>query len=247
MDVTVLSDVQATLATVTAILRARDGELVGVVNVAGVILLAPYETASDEELRAQFDVNFFAVLTVSRTFLPLLKESKGRLINIGSAASFIVAPSAGIYSATKAAVAAATDAMRMELRNEGVGVSLIEPGCIRTRAWEVGIARLHTYNSTPNLPASGITTDHAFSTKSGVPRENYETLFSRLEGIYRLAITLAFPPKHIAQHVEHAIRSRFPRARYLGGPDVKVADFMMRFVPSGVVAAAFGWVLWSQG
>ncbi|KAJ3182071.1 hypothetical protein HDU87_000415 [Geranomyces variabilis] len=228
-------------------LQQRNADLVAVVNVAGLITLSPIEVTDDKEIRKEFDVNFFGVLDVTKAFLPFLKRTRGRVINIGSAASFITAPSAGIYSASKAAIAAATEALRMELRPLGVGVSLIEPGCIRTRAWDIGIKKLREYNdkkSGSQQSAAGVSTDDLFAPRESKGIDNYAPLFKRLQLAYELAINLAFPPEHITQHVEHALSSRFPRDRYLGGPDVKVAYFVLKFVPQKVVETAVKMVLW---
>ncbi|KAJ3173750.1 hypothetical protein HDU88_002839 [Geranomyces variabilis] len=227
-------------------LEQRDADLVAVVNVAGLITLSPIEVTDDKEIRKEFDVNFFGVLDVTKAFLPFLKRTRGRVINIGSAASFITAPSAGIYSASKAAIAAATEALRMELRPLGVGVSLIEPGCIRSRAWDIGVKKLREYNDekSGSQQSAGVSTDDLFVPRESQVIDNYKPLFKRLQLAYELAINLAFPPEHITQHVEHALSSRFPRDRYLGGPDVKVAYFVLKFVPQKVVETAVKLVLW---
>ncbi|TPX59151.1 hypothetical protein PhCBS80983_g02654 [Powellomyces hirtus] len=254
LDVTHKSAITNARNEIKRHLEHYGAELAGLVNVAGIIHLAPLENTDDAEIRKMFDVNFFGVLDICKAFMPELKRSRGRIINIGSAASFIVAPSAGIYSASKAAIAAATEALRMEVRPFGVGVSLIEPGCIKTRAWDIGVKKLHEYNAHAkgSERSSGISTDDVFLRSSHTtrtdkhenPRCPYEGLFGRLQLAYDAAIHLAFPPKHISQHVEHALGSRFPRERYLGGIDTKVADFALKFVPQKLVETAIKWVLW---
>ncbi|KAJ3151434.1 hypothetical protein HDU86_006134 [Geranomyces michiganensis] len=244
VEVTSKTAIAGALSEVKQKLEQYGAELVAVVNVAGLITLSPLEITDDAEIRKEFDVNFFGVLDVTKAFLPLLKRTRGRVINIGSAASFITAPSAGIYSASKAAVAAATEALRMELRPLGVGVSLIEPGCIRTRAWDIGVKKLREINEkSGSQQSAGVNTDDVFAPREGKGAD-YRPLFKRLQLLYELAIKLAFPPEHITQHVEHALGSRFPRDRYLGGPDVKVAYFVLKFVPQKVVETAIKLVLW---
>ncbi|KAI8593907.1 hypothetical protein BDZ88DRAFT_447617 [Geranomyces variabilis] len=246
LDVTNKQGISNARTEVAQKLELRDANLVAVVNVAGLITLSPIEVTDDKEIRKEFDVNFFGVLDVTKAFLPFLKRTRGRVINIGSAASFITAPSAGIYSASKAAIAAATEALRMELRPLGVGVSLIEPGCIRSRAWDIGVKKLREYNDekSGSQQSAGVSTDDLFVPRESQVIDNYKPLFKRLQLAYELAINLAFPPEHITQHVEHALSSRFPRDRYLGGPDVKVAYFVLKFVPQKVVETAVKLVLW---
>ncbi|KAJ3157872.1 hypothetical protein HDU89_000251 [Geranomyces variabilis] len=246
LDVTNKQGISNARTEVAQKLELSDADLVAVVNVAGLITLSPIEVTDDKEIRKEFDVNFFGVLDVTKAFLPFLKRTRGRVINIGSAASFITAPSAGIYSASKAAIAAATEALRMELRPLGVGVSLIEPGCIRSRAWDIGVKKLREYNDekSGSQQSAGVSTDDLFVPRESQVIDNYKPLFKRLQLAYELAINLAFPPEHITQHVEHALSSRFPRDRYLGGPDVKVAYFVLKFVPQKVVETAVKLVLW---
>ncbi len=83
-----------------------------------------------------FEINVMGVCLVTRTFLPLLRVNKGRIVNIGSSAGILATCRHGIYSATKFAVRALTDAMRMELEQFGMYVSLVSPGAIESTMWE---------------------------------------------------------------------------------------------------------------
>ncbi|TPX59856.1 hypothetical protein SpCBS45565_g07654 [Spizellomyces sp. 'palustris'] len=245
MDVTDAESITRAADTVRTHLTNTHSEFVAVVNVAGIILLGPYETTTQKDLQHQFNVNFYGPIAVSKAFLPFLKASHGRIINIGSVASFLYAPSSGLYSASKAALHAATLVMRMELRPFGIGVSLIEPGCIRTRAWDVGVQFLDKYQKVDEKSA-GVSSEARFLSvnPSDGPSRSYAPLFSRLGVLFPLGRLAAFPTSHVTQHVEHAITSQFPRDRYLAGPDAKVADVVLKFVPQSVVEWAIGWVLW---
>jgi short-subunit dehydrogenase len=106
------------------------------VNNAGVPAAGPIELADLDEARSVFEVNFFGTLAVTRTFLPLLRASGGRVINMSSLSGRSVFPFIGIYAASKHALEAASDALRRELLTAGVDVILIEPGSVQTSIWD---------------------------------------------------------------------------------------------------------------
>ena len=86
------------------------------------------ESSSVEEMHKIFDTNVYGPIHVTREFLPLLKESRGRIVFVGSMSGMIVAPGTGVYSASKAAIASFAAAFREEVKRYGVSVSLVEPG-----------------------------------------------------------------------------------------------------------------------
>ncbi len=117
--------------------RSLEGTpLRALVNNAGVLAAGPIELADLEEARAVFEVNFFGALAVTQAFLPLLRASGGRVINMSSLSGRFAFPFVGIYAATKHALEASSDALRRELVRAGVDVILIEPGSIQTPIWE---------------------------------------------------------------------------------------------------------------
>jgi short-subunit dehydrogenase len=108
------------------------GPLDVLINNAGFGLFGAVEDAAAEEVARQFEVNLLGPIQLTRVLLPSLRERKGRIIWIGSLAGRQSLPFQGHYSATKAAVAALSDALRMELRPSGVQVACVEPGDIST-------------------------------------------------------------------------------------------------------------------
>ncbi len=129
-DVTSRDDLEA-LAAET--LRAYGGFDTWV-NDAGVSIFGRLEQISDEDHRRLFEVNFWGVVYGSTVALQHLKTRGGALVNLGSVASDLALPVQGMYSASKHAVKGFTDALRMELVNEGapVTVTLIKPASIDT-------------------------------------------------------------------------------------------------------------------
>lgn len=124
---------EAEVKAMVAQAEAAMGGLDVLVNNAGLGLNAPVAQLAADDLRYVFEVNVMAPHVATLAALPGMKRRKrGRIINVGSVASHISTPGLGGYSATKFALKALTDALRMELRGTGVGATLICPGPIAT-------------------------------------------------------------------------------------------------------------------
>jgi NAD(P)-dependent dehydrogenase (short-subunit alcohol dehydrogenase family) len=134
LDVTVPADVTRAVQTV----REAGDTLAGLVNNAGIAVAGPLEFLPLDALRLQFEVNTIAPIAMAQAALPLLRESRGRIVNIGSIAGRLSAPFVGPYSASKAAIASLTDALRQELARFGIAVSLLEFASVKTPIWEKG-------------------------------------------------------------------------------------------------------------
>lgn len=124
LDVTVASEIASAVATVT---KAGRG-LYGVVNNAGVAILAPLIEVPESELTFLFNVNVYGPYRITKAFAPLLLESKGRVVHISSISGILSGAMLGPYSMSKHAIEAYGDALGVELAPFGVRVSLIEPG-----------------------------------------------------------------------------------------------------------------------
>ncbi len=112
---------------------AAVGPLDVVVNNAGIELRGPIEEASGAEVQAQFDTNVFGLLRVLRAVIPPMRERRtGVIVNVGSIAGLVARPYGGLYSATKHAVEAITEALHFELAPFGVRVAIVEPGQFAT-------------------------------------------------------------------------------------------------------------------
>ena len=120
-----------------AIAAAADeiGELDALVNNAGIAIAMPLEFIPLRELRRQLEVNVIGQVAVTQAFLPQLRRSRGRIIFVGSIAGKSALPFLGAYAASKHALEAIADTLRVELRPFGVAVSLVEPGTIKTPIW----------------------------------------------------------------------------------------------------------------
>lgn len=114
----------------TALDGDADKPLVAVVNNAGFCMISPMELTSDEDVRRAFDLDFFAYIAVIRAFLPMIKQNKGRFINIGSFGGYANVPMWVTYCAIKAAIENMTRAWRFELMPFGVGKFLSAPASL---------------------------------------------------------------------------------------------------------------------
>ena len=119
----------------------RVEQLDGLVNNAGIALSAPLELVPPEELRYQLEVNVVGQIAVTQALLPALRRARGRIVFVGSIAGRSALPFLGPYAASKHALEAVADSLRVELRPFGIHVSIVEPGTIKTKIWSTSAAR----------------------------------------------------------------------------------------------------------
>jgi len=124
LDVTKQEDVDTAVATIT---KAGRG-LYGLVNNAGIATPGPFAGSSFEEIDLQMQVNVYGPVRMTKPFLPLLLESKGRITNIGSISGVLASKDLNAYSMSKHAMEAFTDSLAAELAPLGVIVNIVEPG-----------------------------------------------------------------------------------------------------------------------
>jgi NAD(P)-dependent dehydrogenase (short-subunit alcohol dehydrogenase family) len=188
------------------VLDRAGGRLVGVVNNAGYTVSGPCEALDVDDWRAQFEVNFFGHLAVTRSLIDALLANRGRVVNVGSVGGRFSAPFVGPYSASKFAVHAWSDAMRVELAPHGVHVALVEPGAIATPLWGKGqaLADEQLHRLTPEQIA------------------RYQQQVTGARKAAADAEKRGISPDHCAKVIEHALTARRPKGRYLVGVDARV-------------------------
>jgi NAD(P)-dependent dehydrogenase (short-subunit alcohol dehydrogenase family) len=184
------------------------GRLDGVVNNAGVSVGGPFELLEASEWRAQFDVNVFGVIAVTKATFPLVEAAGGRFVHIGSIAGRIGSPGLAPYSASKHAVEGLNWALRAELARIGtMESSVVEPGEVKTDIWIKGRRQLRVADE--RLAESDMAT-------------RYEWLMDLFRGFLAEADARAIHADRVAEAVEHALTARRPKARYVVGTDAKV-------------------------
>src|SRR5690606_24268021 len=140
IDITRAGSIAEAVRAVEA--AATDG-LDGLVNNAGIALTGPLEYLDLDRVRDQFEVNLFGHLAVTQACLPALRTRTGRIVNISSMAGWVATPFYGPYAASKHALRAMSDSLRLELAPWGLDVVLIEPGAIDTPIWQKGAELAH--------------------------------------------------------------------------------------------------------
>jgi NAD(P)-dependent dehydrogenase (short-subunit alcohol dehydrogenase family) len=113
----------------------RIDELHALVNNAGIAIAIPLEFIPLAELRRQLEVNVVGQVAVTQAVLPQLRRSRGRIVFVGSIAGRSALPFLGAYAASKHALEAIADSLRLELRPFGIEVSIVQPGSIKTPIW----------------------------------------------------------------------------------------------------------------
>ncbi len=116
------------------VIELTNGRLYGLFNNAGYGLYGPLTTIDRQQMEQQFGANFFGVHQLTMLLLPAMApHGEGRIVMTSSVMGLVATPGRGAYAASKYALEAWSDTLRMELRHSGIKVSLIEPGPIRTR------------------------------------------------------------------------------------------------------------------
>jgi NAD(P)-dependent dehydrogenase (short-subunit alcohol dehydrogenase family) len=202
-------------ASMTAAVEQAGGVDI-LVNNAGYAEMGPVETTPIEAWRRQFETNVFGLVRMTQLVLPHMRANRyGRIINLSSMGGQITFPLGGAYHATKYAVEAISDALRLEVASFGVRVVLIEPGPIRTSFEETADAALTANDDGPYAEAT-----LAFGTM--------------MAGTY--GSRLAAPPERVAKAIVRAVKH--PRSRVRITPHAHVLTRARRLLPDRVWDAA---------
>lgn len=194
---------------VAALPDAIPGPLDALVNNAGIAVSGPLEALSPAELRHQFEVNVIGQLAVTAAVLPLLRESRGRILFVSSVNGRISLPLLGAYSASKFALEAAADALRVELRPWRIGVSVIQPAQTDTDLWRKADQSVDDMEAAMSARHRALYAKHIAGMRKSIP----------------MSRRLAVHPDKVAAVVEKALTAPSPRPRYpVGfGPAVQMA------------------------
>lgn len=189
-----------------------------VVNNAGIAVGGVMETLSPDDWRKQLEINVIGQLAVTQAVLPRLRKSRGRIVFISSVSGKIVMPLVGAYSASKFALEAAADALRMELSPWGIRVALVEPGNTDTDMWRTADAMVEELEA-------GLTAEH---------RDLYAKHIAGFKKTIPMAQKIAVPAEKVSAVVEEALTSRRPRARYIVGVGPKLQVAVLTRLPTKV-------------
>lgn len=212
LDVT---DADSIAFAVETVKNTVGDEIFGLVNNAGIAVPGPLELLPIAEFQQQIQVNVVGQLAVTQAFLGLLRQGRGRIVNMGSVSGRSAAPFLGAYNASKFALEALTDVMRMELRPWGISVSIIEPGAISTPIWEKSFTQA----------------DIAKQNLSPSAEKLYGSAMTAVRKQVGIIASKGISSDIVAKAVIHALTAKKPKTRYLIGQDAKMAVILKYFLP----------------
>jgi NAD(P)-dependent dehydrogenase (short-subunit alcohol dehydrogenase family) len=198
------------------IVESLGGEgLAGLINNAGIVVGGMLEFLPLEALRRQLEVNVVGQIAVTQALLPSLRKARGRIVNISSVSGLISSPFTGAYSASKFALEALTDSLRMELRPWKIHVSLVEPGFVQTPIISKSLAAAEELRA--ELPAEAF--------------QLYGPSFRAVEDATRRESAKAVPTDVVVKAVVHALTAPRPRTRYVVGANSGFQISLARALP----------------
>ena len=210
-----LADTKSIQAAVVSLLSKTDGQLYGLINNAAYGLTGAMEDIPVMALRDQFETNVFGTQELSNLLIPVMRnQNAGRIIQISSVLGFITMKFRGPYCASKYALEAISDALRYELNDSGIKVSLIEPGPIISNFRNNA---LNNFQAVVNKEYSHFKEDYA-KIENDLNGENYTVPFS-------------LEPEAVLQKVIHALESERPKARYYVTFPTYLFAFFKRILP----------------
>ncbi len=231
LDVT--NDAQIAAAVSTAQELCGEFGLRAVINNAGIVVAGPLEHVMAAEWRRQFDVNFFGMIELTRATLPLLRRgvrfhgaNLPRLIFVSSIGGRVSQPGLMPYTTSKFATTALGDGLRLELRRQGIGVTVVEPGAIATAIWAKGDSAAQEFS--PSHPA----------------RILYDIEINGLTAAAKRTASKAISAEHAADVIIRSLLARRAPARVLIGRDARMIALLKSVLPvswfDAILAREFG-------
>jgi short-subunit dehydrogenase len=222
-----LADTDSIRQAVKQLLEQTEGQLFALINNGAYGQPGAVEDLQTEVLRRQFETNFFGTHELTRLLIPTLrKQQRSHIIQISSILGFICLPYRGAYNASKYALEALTDTMRLELTGSGIHLSLIEPGPVSSRFRENAYAAFTS----------------AIDAEDSVHKQAYQKEVKRMQSDKPVPFTL--PADAVLEKVIHALESGRPKIRYTVTKPAHVFSFLKRILPDrwmdAILASASG-------
>lgn len=209
LDVTSADDI-------AALEQSLPEQLDAVVNNAGIAVGGAMETLSPDEWRKQLEINVIGALAVTQAALPRLRKSRGRIVFISSVNGRLSMPLVGAYAASKFALEAAADALRMELSPWKIRVVVVEPAQTDTDMWRTADTMVEDLEASLTPEHRGLYAKHIAGFKKMIP----------------VSQKLAVPTEKVSAVVEEALTAKRPRARYIVGLGPKAQVALMSVMPT---------------
>jgi NAD(P)-dependent dehydrogenase (short-subunit alcohol dehydrogenase family) len=217
LDVTDAAQVAAAAAQVDDVAAATGGSSSGgldaLVNNAGIGVGGPLELVSAEDLRMQFEVNVHGQVAVTQALLPALRRARGRIVFVSSVGGKVAMAFTAPYAASKHAVEALADALRVELHGSRIQVALVEPGSVATPIWDKGRADAERVSIPPELEGT------------------YGHVPAAMSKVLADTARRGLPPEVVARTIERALTARRMKARYVVGREARAMITVRRLLP----------------
>ena len=206
----------ADAASVRAAAETVGDRLDILVNNAGIAVGGVVEALPLDDLRHQLEVNVVGQVAVTQALLPALRAASGRIVFISSVSGRTSVPALTPYAASKFAIEAIADGLRVELRAWGIDVVLVEPGSIDTDIWRSGQAQFDT-------TVAAMTDEH---------RRLYGPLLEGTRKLIASTAKRAAPVDKVVDVIETAATTGHPRARYVAGTDARIQIALRTLLPA---------------
>jgi NAD(P)-dependent dehydrogenase (short-subunit alcohol dehydrogenase family) len=193
--------------------HSSPGRLDALVNNAGIGYGGPLELIHPDDLRKQFDVNVLGQVAVMQALLPALRAARGRIVFLSSVGGRVAMAFTAPYAASKHAIEAIGDALRVELATSGVQVALIEPGSVATPIWD-----------------KARQTGEQLSIPSELHKQ-YGHVPEAMDKVLHDTAKRGVPAEQVAQTIERALTARRMKARYVVGRDARAMIAARRLLP----------------
>ncbi|KAK3108987.1 hypothetical protein FSP39_020318, partial [Pinctada imbricata] len=197
--------------------------LTGLINNAGISGISGFiESIRSEQYLSAFRVNFFGMVDVTKTLLPLLRKGEGRIINTSSYAGKVGGPYFAPYFSSKHAVESFSDSLRRELYHDNVSVHIIEPGAFKTNVLISKNFQNHFMETFRNMPPSS--------------RDFYGEDMTEQSKFYVETFEAKRNPDldKVVNAYQHALTSSYPKIRYKVGIDCKILIAMAHYIPDWI-------------
>lgn len=215
------TDQASIAAALDQVLAATGGRLDALINNGAYAQAGALEDVATELFRAQFETNLFGWHELTRRVIPLMRrQGEGRIVFMSSVLGFVAAPFRGAYAASKHAVEAYADTLRLELHKTGIRVVLIEPGPIKSRFIVSARERIAS----------------SLDVENSVHREAYERELARLAG-GESSSPWRLGPEAVVRKLVLALESPHPKARYRVTLPTQVAGWLKRLLPTEMMDA----------
>ena len=188
-------------------------------NNAGIGYFGPIEWLSEKHFRQTLEVNLWGHVNVTKAVLPMLKTAQGRIINTSSILGRVTLAYMSAYHISKYGLEAFSDALRLELKDWGVSVHIIEPGLMRTDLYRQGEEQMKNLwdQQSPEI-------------QNAYGENFFKTLMKRMNP--SKTDKIATNPKHVIDAYVHAGLSTRPKLRYLIGVDAHIFAFSIGLLPT---------------